>query len=143
VVFLNKDDKLIFTRLTPLDMVIENVSKDKYITLSSKTNRRLVGIASVTTLGDNVEAKLDQSGTVQQIIDNPFLELRDDIDTILDNALEQLGGLTINQFSCSWFGSLILEIGDKISLTTKDNEVVETYILDDTITYDGSLRQSS
>jgi hypothetical protein len=69
--------------------------------------------------------------------------LREDIGDIVENALDNLGGLTINQFSCSWIGNLFLEVGDKIGLITKDNETVYSYVLDDTITYDGGLEEKT
>ena len=36
-----------------------------------------------------------------------------------------------------------MEIGDKITLTTKDNDVVAAYLLDDTITYDGAFKEKT
>jgi hypothetical protein len=62
---------------------------------------------------------------------------------MLDNALKVIGGLTLNQFECDWRGNYLLELGDKLSLTTKDNEVVYSYLLDDVISYDGTYRQVS
>ena len=120
-----------------------DIGKDKYYSLDSKTNRRLVGVASITELGDNVSAALQESGTTQYIRDNPFWELRDDIGTLVDAALAAVGGLTINQFECNWRGSFILEMGDKISLTTKDNEKVYSYVLDDVISYDGAFKEKT
>ena len=143
VIYVNNSNQIVLKRLSPNDTVKLNISKSLYYDLSSKTNRRLVGVAHITELGDNVEAKLEVSGTVQQVHNNPFWDMRDDIGNVVQNALAAVGGLTINQFSCSWLGNLFLEIGDKISLTTKDNLTVESYILDDVITYDGSLREET
>ena len=53
------------------------------------------------------------------------------------------GGLTINQFSCSWRGNYLVEIGDKIALTTKDDATVYSFLLDDVISYDGALSQQT
>ena len=36
-----------------------------------------------------------------------------------------------------------MEIGDKITLTTKDNDTVAAYVLDDTISYDGSYSEKT
>lgn len=143
VVYVNNSNQIVLKRLAPTDTVQLNITKSLYYDLSSKTNRRLVGIAHITELGDNVEATLEVSGTIQQVRNNPFWDMRDDIGTVVQNALAAVGGLTINQFSCSWLGNLFLEIGDKISLTTKDNQTVESYVLDDVITYDGSLREKT
>lgn len=143
VIFLDYQNKLVLKRLSPDEQAVFTITRADYSTLTSKTNRRLIGVSSITELGDNVEAKLEQTGTIQQIHENPFWVLRDDIGDIVDNALAAVGGLTINQFSCSWFGNLFLEVGDKIGLVTKDNETVYSYILDDTITYNGALEEKS
>ena len=119
------------------------ISKADYIELDSKTNRRLSDICSATELGDNVITASGVIGTVQYVRDNVFWELRDDIVTLLNNALAAVGGMTINQFDCSWRGNPALEIGDKIALVTKDNKTVYSYLYDDTIEYDGSLTQKS
>ena len=119
------------------------INKEDYITLDSKTNRRLVAIVSATELGDNVGAKLEVSGTTQYIRDNPFWELREDIDDIVNEALDVTGGLTINQFDCTWRGNYALELGDKIAITAKDDSEVITYLLNDTVNYDGSFNQVS
>ena len=83
------------------------------------------------------------TGTTQYIRDNPFWDLREDRTTLLENALAAVGGLTINQFECNWRGNYLLEIGDKISLETKDNNTVYSYILDDTIHYNGALSEAT
>jgi hypothetical protein len=125
--------------MKPDDNAVFTIEKKYYTSLSSKTNKRLVGVAHITELGDNVEKKLDATGTVQQVANNPFWDMRSDIGTIVDNAVAVVGGLTINQFSCSWVGNLFLEIGDKIAITTKDDGTVYSYVLDDVIVYDGGL----
>ena len=143
VIFIDNQNRFVLKRLSPNETAQFTITKNYYTSLSSKTNRRLVGVCSTTELGDNVEAKLEQSGTIQEVSNNPFWELREDIGDIVENALDNLGGLTINQFSCSWIGNLFLEVGDKIGLITKDNETVYSYILDDTITYDGGLEEKT
>lgn len=82
-------------------------------------------------------------GTTQYIRDNPFWDLREDRATLLEKAVEVVGGLLINQFDCSWRGNYLLEIGDKIGLTTKDNKVVCSYVLDDLVEYTGSLQEQT
>ena len=143
IYYLNNKQELTFRRLDVSGAAQFDISKDKYYSLNSKTNRRLVGVASVTELGDNVSAALQESGTTQYIRDNPFWELRDDIAALVDAALTAVGGLTINQFECDWRGNFLLEIGDKISLTTKDNKKVYSYVLDDVISYDGAFAEKT
>lgn len=134
---------LTFKRLDRDGEAAYTIGKEDYITLQSKTNRRLATIVSATELGDNVSASLEQSGSTQFIRDNAFWDLRDDVGTLVEDALAAMGGLTINQFECDWRGNYLVEIGDKINLVTKDNEVVTSYLLNDTLDYDGSLSQRS
>lgn len=103
----------------------------------------MASIAATTELGNNVSAATAQSGTTQYVKDNPFGDLRNDVDTIVNYGISTVGGLTINEFECSWRGNPALEIGDKISITTKDNRTVTAFLLDDTLTYDGGLSQKT
>ena len=143
IYFIDSEQRLTFKRLDVNGAAAYDITKDRYITLDSSTNRRLVSVCHATELGDNVAAALQVSGTTQYVRDNPFLELRDDVAAIVETALERVGGLTINQFTCQWRGNYLLEIGDKISLTTKDGESVYSYLLDDTTTYNGALSQKT
>lgn len=54
-----------------------------------------------------------------------------------------VGNLTVGQFELEWRGNPCLEIGDKIFITTKDNEVLYSYVLDDVIEYDGGYKQTT
>lgn len=143
IYFVNSLNQLVFKRLDKDGEAVFTIDKEKYITLDSSTNRRLGTITNATELGDNVSASTAAAGTTQIIRDNPFLELREDIATVLDNAISTLGGLTINQFDCKWRGNPLIEIGDKINLITKENEEVSSFLLNDILTYDGSLSQTT
>ena len=143
IFYMNGSNTLVFKRLDMSGNPALTITKEDYITLDSGDNRRLQTICSATELGDNVSASTTQIGTTQYVRDNPFWELRDDIDVLVNNALSAVGNMTINQFSCEWRGNPLLNIGDKISLTTKDNQTVISYLLNDTLTFDGSLSQKS
>lgn len=138
IYYIDANNKLVFKRLDRDGAAVYTISKDRYITLDSKTNRRLATVCHTTELGDNVAASTTESGSTQYIRDNPLWEMREDIGALVDAALAAAGGLTINQFNCSWRGNFLLEIGDKIALETKDGETVFSYLLDDVITYDGT-----
>lgn len=143
IYYVNNKNELVFKTLDIAGNALLNIDKEKYITLDSKTNRRLANITHTTELGENTFAQTTESGSTQFVRDNPFWNMREDIATLLSNAIANVGGLTINQFDCTWRGNYLLEIGDKISLTTKDNGVVNSYLLDDTITYNGAYTQKS
>lgn len=134
-------DRLIFKRLANLAPAALTITREDYITLKSGENRRLQSICSTNELGDSTTASISAIGTTQFIRDNPFLELREDIAEILDKAIAAVGGLTINQFSCSWRGNFMLVAGDKIDLETKDGNIVSSFVINDSITYNGSLSE--
>lgn len=143
IYYIDKNDKLIFKRLDISGAAVLTIGKANYISLDSKTNRRLSDICSATELGDNVITTSGMIGTTQYVRDNPFWELREDITTLLDNALAVVGGTTINQFECSWRGNPALEIGDKIALVTKNDETAISYVFDDVVEYTGGLAQKT
>lgn len=143
IYYIDSQWYLTFKRLDRDGEPVYDITKERYYTLKSGANRRLATICSTTELGDNVSASLTVSGTTQYVRDNPLWDLRADVANLVDDALAVIGGITINQFECSWCGNFLLEIGDKISLTTKDNDTVVSYLLDDVISYDGSLSEKT
>lgn len=143
IYYINAAGALVFKRLDKDGEAAAALTKDIYITLNSKTNRRLSTITSATELGDNVTASIDAIGSTQYVRNNPFWELREDIAELLDAAIDAVGGLTINQFECSWRGNYLIEIGDKLALTTKDGGTVYSYLLNDKVSYSGGYAQES
>lgn len=145
VYYINHDDQLVFTRLNKDAAPDLSITKSDYITLKSRTNRRLGTIYHATELTDDLSASTAAAGTTQFIRENPFWTLLEstEILALLERGIELVGGLTINQFECSWRGNFLLEIGDKIALTAKDDEVMTSYVLDDTFTYDGSFSENT
>lgn len=143
IYFITSENKICFRRLSLDGDVNFTIDKEKYFTLSSKTNKRLGTIVSATELGDNLSVSTTESGSTQFIRDNPFWDNREDRATLLDNALAAVGGLTLNQFECNWHGNYLLEIGDKIALVTKDGSQAISYVLDDTIEYNGGISEKT
>lgn len=143
IYFINHNWELEFKRLDRAGAAALTITKDNYFDLDSRTNRRLAYIAHITDLGENLIAATGASGTTQYVRNNPFWTLRDDLADLLDAAVDRIGGLTINQFDCEWRGNYLLEIGDKIDLVTKDNKTVTSYLLNDTLIFDGALTQHS
>lgn len=143
IYFITSEHKICFRRLSSDGDANFTIDKEKYFTLSSKTNKRLGTIVSATELGDNLSASTTESGSTQYIRNNPFWDLREDRATLLDNALAAVGGFTLNQFECDWHGNYLLEIGDKIALVTKDNSQAISYVLDDTIEYNDGISEKT
>lgn len=138
IYFVNNNWELVFKKLDIAGDPVLAIDKSKYFTLSAKTKYTLTGITSATELGDNVTVGTTV-GAHQYLRDNAFLELRDDIATLLNNIFSKVNGLSMYQFDLAFRGNFLLECGDKISITTKDNDVINCYILNDTITYNGGL----
>lgn len=141
IYYINKDWELTFKRLDRDGERKLLLQKDDYFSLDSRTNRRLANIAHITELGDNVTTTIGVSGSTQYVRNNPFWDLRQDVGELLEAAIIRVGGLTINQFDCEWRGNYLLELGDKIDMITKDNQTVTSYLLNDTIVFDGALSQ--
>lgn len=143
IYYIDSQGVLVFKRLALNGDPVITLDKEKYFTLKNSDNRRLSTICHATELGDNVSVSITELGSTQYIRNNPFWEMRDDIATLVDNALTAAGGLTINQFNCEWRGNFLVEIGDRIALITKDDATAYSYLLDDTISYDGAYTQKT
>lgn len=141
IYYLNDNNELFFKRLDRDGEAVYNIDSNLFFELDTSDNRRLSSICHATELGDNISASLPESGTTQYVRDNPFWNLRADITNIVEDALANIGGLTINQFYCKWRGNPTLEIGDKIKLTSNRGNVTYSYLLNDSIEYDGTLSQ--
>lgn len=141
IFYVGADDAIHFRRLgTTLD---KTITKDIYIDLTSGANRTLQTICSATELGDNLSASKETPGETQYVRNNPFWELREDIAAVVDAALDEVGDMAINEFSCEWRGDPALEPGDRLAYATKDDKIGYTYLINDTLTYNGGLRQKT
>lgn len=145
--FINFNNSLMFKRLVPSHYpTVFTISRDDYFTLHTQTARKLTGICTATELGDNVEELMEETGedgVIQYIRDNIFLAEREDIDVFLSAALAKIGGREATQFDCEWAGNPLVEPCDWITLVCEDGTTVKSYVMSDTITYDGTLGQYS
>lgn len=82
-------------------------------------------------------------GTTQFVVNNPLWDLREDIETLVEDALDVVGNAVMSQYEMEWRGDLGLGVGQKFSVTNADGTVATSYILDDVITYDGGLKQKT
>lgn len=143
IAYIDADDRLHFKRLDVNGAAVATITPDDYYSFSFGDNRRLVKVVHVTELGDNVSSSFELIGTTQYVRNNPFWEMREDIDNIIVNAINNTYALTINLFDVNWRGNLPLEIGDKIALdkTCTDGCMENGYVLNDVITFDGGYSQ--
>lgn len=142
IFFVDWDWRLTFKRLDIEGDAALAINKNKYFTLESKPDRTLTSVCHATELGDNVSAGDASLGVVQYVRNNPFWDLREDIATLVGNALTNVNGTSINQFNVVWRGNVLLEIGDRISITTKDDNLIYGYIVNDVISYNGGLKET-
>lgn len=142
IYYIDYKEYLVFCRLSQNNPSIW-INKSDYFNLSTKETRRLSTICHVTELGDNVSASTGVTGTTQYVRDNAFWNSRNDIGTLLDNAIAAVGGLTIPQFNMEWRGNFLFEIGDRFYFTLKDESRETSYLLNDTISYDGGLSEQT
>lgn len=143
IYFVNSANQLVFKRLNSAITADLSITKEDYITLECGDGRRLAAVCHATELGNNITAALNITGSTQYVRDNAFWTYREDIDTVVEAALAAVGGMTIQQFNATWRGNPLLELGDKIALTTKDDNTVISYVLNDVITYTGALEQNT
>ena len=140
IYYINYENVLVFKRLDMSGDPVFTISRDSYSVLKTSENRRLSSICSATELGDNVESSLDITGTTQYVRDNPFWDMREDLSDLVEKALAAIGGFTIGQIrDCEWFGNILVEIGDKLAFVQEDGSEIISYLLDDSITYDGFI----
>lgn len=145
VIYLDTNNQLHIKNLVTQTTAPHEITRDDYITLTNKDNRRLVKIISATELGDNLEVHTSLTGSNQVIWENPFLTLLEDNERIeiITNLLNDYGNFTIGQYDMKWFGDLSCRIGDPIRITCKDGSILNSYLLDDTISFNGALREDS
>ena len=135
-------DTLIFRQPPNVEEYV--ITAKEYFTLKSGTNRRLSCLCSTTELGDNVQVSSGLTGTTQYLRNNPFLEMREDIGQVLDNIFNVVANMTINQFECDWRGCpQILDLGVRISLVTKEHGQVSALLYNDSIVYEGGLKEKT
>jgi hypothetical protein len=137
IYYIDATGNIVFKQLTRENPF--TINKTSYFTLTSKDAVVLGDIGSTTELGDNITAESDIEGITQYIRNNGLLDLRGDRAEILQNAVSAISGLTITPFTCNYRGNYLLEIGDCITLTTKDDDVIYSFLLDEKITYNGGL----
>ena len=144
IYYVNNNEELVFKRLDRDGDSVYTINRSNYSEFYSRGNRTLGKVVHYTELGDNIvsdEPSTVVEGATQYIRNNPFWSSSTSIATLVDNAQAAIGGLSIDQFECNWFGNYLLEIGDKISIVGKENKTITTFLLEDSLTFDGAIDQ--
>ena len=100
------------------------------------------------SVGNNARVDIEyyrqrEEGATQYVRDNPFWENREDIGDLVDNALSGVYGVSITPFECAWDGNFLLEPADKVGFIAENDTILDTYILNDTIIFDGTLSENT
>ena len=143
IYYINNNDELTFKRLDRAGEPVWTIDRSSYISLKNGDSIVLSRVVHATELGDNVAPGTSTEGVTQYVRNNPFWDLREDIATLVNNAQANVEGLAINPFECEWFGNHLLEVGDKIKLITRKGVSITSYLLNDNITYSGSLSEAT
>lgn len=143
IYFMDSTNALVFKKLDKAGPSLLTIDNNIYFEYKNNGPRVLKTICSTNELGDDVSESGTTGDATQFVRDNAFWELRDDITDLVHNAVVAVGGLSISQFECKWRGNFYLEIGDKIQILGKDNSSAITYLLNDTLVYNGGLNQTS
>lgn len=143
IYYMNSDWALTFKRLDRTGSPVLTIDKSMYMEFVNDGVVTLDRIEHITELGDNVSPDEETEGITQYIRNNPFWELRDDVAALVVAAQEVVSGTSIHQFECNWFGNYLLEIGDKIALITRDDKTIETYMLNDTLSFNGAIDENT
>lgn len=136
---ITEEDNLKFVKLGT-ESVAEYHRQD-YYEFEVETPKTITGICSASELGDNVETPKGD-GVTQYVRDNPLWELREDIDTLLEDAIANIGGLTLQQFDLDWSGDYRLEVGDCFTVYY-DDDATKLHLLNDVIEYAGTMSQKT
>ena len=118
-----------------------SISKEDYFTLKADNQRQLANITYATELGDNVTATNGGVGDTQYIRDNNILGLKpsSEVAAILKGYIDALANKVITPYECTWRGNYQLAIGTPLAIVAKDNSTINTYLFNQTLTYNGGL----
>lgn len=129
---------LIKFRVLSSEYFMDTITPDNYFSLSTQEPLQLTKIVSATELGDNLSVG-DETGVTQVLWENPFLTLREDAGTLLNNISSVTLGLKINPHHLTWRGAPCYEIGDYLNVDTVKGSNAGFYYFNDTLKFNGGL----
>ena len=142
-IYYVSENKLVFKRLKFENEPDLTIEKQHYFTLESKSDISLKGICITNELGDAISYEPNNYGSLQYIRDNGFYStLEGDEVAAALNEIDIYSIFAI-PFNLSWRGNFLLEIGDKLAIEDKSGNMLLSYFLNDTITYNGGYSQVS
>lgn len=154
IYYVDKDNYLTFKRLpaTMADGYQLIIEKADYFTLTSNKYRRIGELVLTNDLGNSISVvnenlqNSNEEYETQYIRNNPFYDVVSESNQtiILHNIVSSYYGLLyVEEFDLDWRGNFLLEYGDRLTIKTKDNRWIESYVLNDTITYNGGFKQKT
>ena len=136
ICYFDYEDDICFKSLKS-DPVLD-IDKSLYFEFKLGDSATISQVTHATELGDNLTGGVE-GGYNAIIRTNAFISLREDIPNVLDNLLREVNGLTFHTYDLKWRANPALEIGDKVTVTLKDDSTVDIYYLGETLTFDGGL----
>lgn len=140
ICYASSENVVKFRAMAPGDFT-DVLTADDYFSLTIGETVRLSRIASGTALGDNYE--YGDEGFTQVMWENPFLNMRDDVSSLVVDIGNQVRNLNTTVYTLNWRGCPAYEIGDYIILQEKDGSAQFALYFNERITYNGGLRVTS
>ena len=141
MVFINGNGKMEIKMLS--NTIALAIDKNTQFNLSTESSSSLSGIISINELNDMISVG-NNSSYVSVISVNPFIDPTDDSSQgKLQNLFVKCQGNTFYPYKLKWRGNPALEIGDKIRLTLRDGNVIDTWYLGEKIKYTGGMSAES
>lgn len=137
--FVNSENEIEFKRLSNVNALV--IDKDKYFSFSSNDTKNIKAIVETNELEDELIVSIEDDGETQYIRDNGLLSLLSNKEAILNAGLNEIKDKYIMPFKLQYRGDPSLEIGDRIAIDDKNNNLLYSYVLNSTIKYNGALTE--
>lgn len=141
ICYIDSEDDICFKSLG--GSAVGEIDKELYFELKTGEPIEITQISRVNELGDTVSAGVD-GGYHYAVRSNPFLEGNGtDIADMLFNLVNLFGGTIFRPYEIKWRGNPAFEIGDKITITQRDDTTVDIFYLGETLVYNGGMVATS
>lgn len=140
IIYVSREDTVKFRGMEAEDFT-DVLTADDYYDLTIGEIITLTKIASVTELNDNYAH--GSEGFTQVMWENPFLNMNDDVDTLVSSIYSKVQNLSSTGYTLTWRGCPAYEIGDLVILQEKDGTAQFVRYFNEKIVYNGGLRASS